>query len=160
MILLIGLILADQASKFWVVHFFAEEGDTLPIIEGFFHFTYVRNPGAVFGLGGNVGFALYFFIGVALIATGVFGYLFFKNDFRDRRRIVYSVGLTLLIAGTFGNAIDRMVQFDHKVVDFIDFRGIWIYVFNVADMCLTIGIILFLIDQLILEPKRSKAHEE
>jgi lipoprotein signal peptidase len=40
----------DQASKFWVVHFFAEEGDTLPIIEGFFHFTYVRNPGAVFGL--------------------------------------------------------------------------------------------------------------
>ncbi|MFA5275036.1 MAG: signal peptidase II, partial [Candidatus Izemoplasmatales bacterium] len=95
LILLIGLILADQASKFWVVHFFAEEGDTLPIIEGFFHFTYVRNPGAVFGLGGNVGFALYFFIGVALIATGVFGYLFFKNDFRDRRRIVYSVGLTL-----------------------------------------------------------------
>jgi lipoprotein signal peptidase len=41
---------------------------------------------------------------------GVFGYLFFKNDFRDRRRIVYSVGLTLLIAGTFGNAIDRMVN--------------------------------------------------
>lgn len=160
LLLLIGLIILDQASKFWVVHYFTEVGDTLPIIDGFFHFTYVRNPGAVFGLGGNVGFALYFFIGVAVIAAGVFGYLFYKNDFRDRRRFVYSMGLTLLIAGTFGNAIDRVFQFDHKVVDFIDFRGIWVYVFNVADMCLNVGIVLFLIDQLILEPKRRKLHEE
>lgn len=158
-LLLLGLIVADQASKLWVVHFFVEEGETLPIIDGFFHFTYVRNPGAVFGLGGNIGFALYFFIGIALIATVVFGYMFFKNDFRDRKRFFYTLGLTLLIAGAFGNAFDRIFQFDHKVVDFIDFRGIWSYVFNVADMCLTVGIVVFLTDQLILEPRRSKKHE-
>ncbi len=154
--LIISLLAIDQITKYIVVHSFSYEGETSPIISNFFHFTYVRNPGAIFGLGGDSGIAYYFFLGVAFVAAIVFGYMFFTNDFKDKRKIWYIIGLSLLIAGALGNAIDRIAQFDHKVVDFIDFRGIWDYVFNVADMCLTVGIIVFSYDQFILDPKRIK----
>jgi signal peptidase II len=156
LVILFALVTIDQLTKLWVVSNFAVEGETLPIIDGFFHFTYSRNPGAVFGIGGDHGVALYFFIAVFVVAIAVFGTMFFKNDFRDRKKILYSISLTLLIAGAFGNNIDRIFQFDHKVIDFIDFRGIWPFIFNVADICLTIGMIAFLVDSFIFEPKRRR----
>lgn len=154
---IIGLIGIDQITKALVVANFANPGDTLAIIKDFFHITYVRNDKAIMGLDlGIQSFWIYLiFMGIALV---LFGYLFIKNDFKDKRTFWLSLSLSLLIAGAFGNAIDRVFQPDHNVVDFIDFRGIWIYVFNVADICLNVGIGLFIIDQFILEPKRKKAH--
>ncbi|MGD9909352.1 MAG: signal peptidase II [Candidatus Izemoplasmatales bacterium] len=154
--IIIALLGIDQLTKYIVVQSFTYEGETVPVIQNFFHFTYVRNPGAIFGLGGTSGIAYYFFLGVAFVAAIVFGYMFVKNDFKDKRKFFYTLGLVLLMAGALGNAIDRLAQFDHKVVDFIDFRGIWDYVFNFADMCLTVGIATFMFDQFILEPKRVK----
>ena len=52
--------------------------------------------------------------------------------------------------------LDRVFQPDHRVVDYLDFRGIWDYVFNFADMCLTVGIGLYVFDQFFLDPKRLK----
>lgn len=155
-ILIVLLIALDQITKALVVSGFTHVGDTFPVIQDFFHFTYVRNSGAVFGLGGDITDILWVFIIVAIIAAIVLGYFFFSNDFKDKRRIVYTLAISLLIAGTFGNFIDRIFQPDHMVVDFIDFRGIWSYVFNVADMCLNVGIALFIVDLFFLEPKRVK----
>ncbi|MBN2504119.1 MAG: signal peptidase II [Bacilli bacterium] len=157
--LILGLVAIDQLTKLWVVATFEYVGDSIPIIDGFFHFTYVRNPGAVFGIGANVGFALYFFIAVFIVAIGIFGYMFIKIDFKSRKHFYYIVSLSLLIAGSIGNTIDRIFQVDHKVVDFLAFPAIWDPVFNVADMCLTVGIIVFVIDQLFIEPKRSGKSE-
>ena len=154
LILLVFLVVLDQLTKLWVVNYFPAEGATLPVIDGFFHFTYSRNPGAVFGIGGDRGFPLYFFIATFIVAIAIFGYLFFKNDFKDRRKCFYTMAITLLIAGSIGNTIDRIFQPDHRVIDFIDFRGIWPYIFNVAAICLTIGLIAFIIDTIFLEPKR------
>jgi signal peptidase II len=151
--ILIGI---DQVSKALVVANFSYEGATIGIIPDFFHFTYVRNSGAVFGLGGNTGWLLYFFIGTAILAAFLFVFLFLKINFKRKDMRIYAFALTLLFAGTLGNCLDRIFQPDHSVVDFIDFRGIWTYVFNVADMCLCIGIGFFLFDQLILDAKRVK----
>ena len=153
------LVVIDQISKAWTMSYFGFEGDTVAIIQDFFHFTYVRNPGAVFGLGGDSGYGYLFFIGFGVIGLAIFSVLFAKNNWKDKRRIWYNISLMLLIAGTLGNFIDRIFQIDHKVVDFIDFRGIWDYVFNIADMCLTVGISLFMFDQFILDPKRVKTNE-
>ena len=157
LLLSLTLIGIDQLSKAWVVATFASEGDTLPIINGFFHFTYVRNAGAVFGLGSEAGI-YWVFIGAAILAFAVFGYLLAKSDAKNKKLWLYHLAIALLIAGATGNFIDRLFQPDHHVVDFIDFRGIWNYVFNVADMCLVVGIGLFLFDQFLLEPKREKIH--
>jgi len=155
-LLIISLIAIDQLTKAWVVSAFEHVGDTFPVIQDFFHFTYVRNSGAVFGLGGDITDIMWVFIIIAILAAGVLGYFFFTNDFKDKRRVIYTLAISLLIAGTFGNFIDRLFQPDHMVVDFIDFRGIWNYVFNVADMCLNVGIALFVVDLFFLEPKRVK----
>lgn len=154
----LGLLALDQAAKALVVANFAFEGETLPVLQDFFHITYVRNSGAVFGIGGDRGWLLYFFIAAAFAASVLFVVMFVKSDKKDKRLFWFRLSLTLLAAGTLGNLIDRLFQPDHQVVDFLDFRGIWPYVFNFADMCLCVGIGLFLFDQLILEPKRGKAH--
>ena len=157
LIIAVTLIIIDQLTKAWTVTAFENVGETIPVIQDFFHFTYVRNPGAVFGFGGDGGNNYLFFIGFGIIAIGLFVFLYAKNDWKDRRKILYNIALALLVAGTIGNLIDRIFQPDHKVVDFFDFRGIWNYVFNVADVCLTVGISLFMFDQFILDPKRVKA---
>lgn len=157
LVLTIGLILIDQISKYFMVEFLTTQPNlSFPVIEGFFHFTYVRNPGVVFGIGGDAGIPLLFFIITGLLAIGIFTYYLVKTDFKDKRLWLYHLGLALLIAGAAGNLIDRIVQVDHRVIDFIDFRGIWGYIFNVADMCLSVGITVFLVDQIILEPKRRQ----
>lgn len=153
----LGLLAIDQFSKALIVLNFHFEGQTLPILQDFFHLTYVRNSGAVFGIGGDHGWLLYFFIFAAFAASVFFVVMFVKSDKKDKRLFWFRLALTLLVAGTLGNLIDRLFQPDHQVVDFLDFRGIWPYVFNFADMCLCVGIGLFVFDQLILEPKRVKA---
>lgn len=154
-IIAVVLLIIDQITKALVVANFTFVGDTLPIIRDFFHFTYVRNEGGMMGL--DIGGNYWIFIIFGFIALGVFGYLFKTTDWKDRRKILYHISLSMLVAGALGNLIDRIFQPDHFVVDFIDFRGIWIYVFNVADMCLSIGISIFMFDQFILDPKRLKA---
>ncbi|MBU1145479.1 MAG: signal peptidase II [Firmicutes bacterium] len=160
-LIVIGLVTIDQVSKLLIVNTFASYAvgaeKTIPIIQDFFHFSYVENTGAVFGLGGDTTFGMYFFLVTAIVATFVFGYMLLKSDFKNKKKFWYTLSLALLIAGTLGNFLDRSIH--SYVIDFIDFRGIWIYVFNFADMCLNVGIALFLIDQFFLEPKRNKTNE-
>jgi len=156
-VLALGLLSVDQITKALVNTLLPVEGQYVTLIEGLLRFRHVRNSGAVFGLGGDHGWALYFFIAAALIAAVLFVVMFLKSDHKDKRLTVYRLALTLLFAGALGNCIDRIFQLDHRVVDFLDFYGIWVYVFNFADMCLSVGIGFFLLDQLILEPKRHPA---
>ena len=84
-----------------------------------------------------------------------------------RNSLRYWLALGLLLVGAIGNLIDRLVF--HYVRDFIQFVpripliGQWA-VFNVADMCITIGVILFLICELFLksnaeEPEKTEKAE-
>jgi len=146
-----ALVVSQSAS--WVLDGFRP---TLPVIQDFFHLTYVRNSGAVFGIfEGSAEDHWWIFLIFMIFAITIFGYMFINNDFKYKRNFWYTLALSLLIAGAFGNAIDRVFQPDHNVVDFIDFRGIWDYVFNIADMCLNVGIAIFIFDQFFLEPKRK-----
>ena len=66
----------------------------------------------------------------------------------------------LIVAGAIGNVIDRFIY--GKVVDFIDFYGIWNAIFNVADCCIVIGTIMLIVYLIIEEVKeyRRKKKEE
>jgi signal peptidase II len=110
------------------------------------------------GLQGTAAQYYWVFLIFAIVAIGVFGYMFLKSDFSDKKLVVFRIALALLIAGTIGNAIDRAVQVDHAVIDFIDFKGIWSYIFNLADTFLNVGIALFFIDIMFLEKKRVKTN--
>lgn len=158
-VLIFILVAIDQASKFLMLSLLATEGATMPVLANFFHFTLSFNRGVVFGIASNEGLPLVFFLGTTALALVIFGTFLFKTDFKNKKLWVYHTGLAMMIAGTFGNFIDRVGRVDHTVVDFLDFRGIWDYIFNFADMCLMVGMGVFLFDQFILEPKRRKPLE-
>lgn len=129
-----GLI-ADQLTKFWVMRSF-ELGETLPLWEGVFHFTYVTNKGAAFSLFSEQGEWLRWLslvVSLGLVLLGLF----------SRLSRWEQIGYGCILAGALGNGIDRFLY--GEVVDFLDFRLIRFPVFNLADVSINIGIVCLLI---------------
>jgi signal peptidase II len=143
------LVLADQISKTIVVRTMSLY-ETVPVIQNFFHFTYITNDGMAFGI--DFPFGYYIFSGVSILLTlFLFWYLWsVRNDF-----IMIRLGLAMIIAGAIGNLIDRLLL--GEVIDFLDFMigDFHWYIFNLADSYVTIGMTLILIDGIILEKKRK-----
>jgi signal peptidase II len=66
--------------------------------------------------------------------------LYFYDQFTT---LVEKIAYALILAGLWGNLLDRVI-FGY-VVDFIDFG--WFPVFNIADSCINVGIVLLLLEQ-------------
>lgn len=152
------IIILDQGTKLWITEALPYS-KTSPIVHtvigDFLYITHHHNYGASWGLfqGQTV-----FFIVVTLIALSVFA--FFAKDMAFKEKPVYSVGLTLLIAGTVGNFIDRILL--GYVIDFIDtyIFGYDFPIFNIADMALTVGMAMFAVDIILLEPRRLRRQSD
>jgi len=146
------LVLADQTSKTIVVKTMSLY-ESIPVIQNFFHFTYITNDGMAFGI--NFPFGYYIFTSVSILLTlFLFWYLWSVRT----HSIVIRLGISFIIAGAIGNLIDRI--FLGAVIDFLDFMigNFHWYVFNLADSYVTVGMVLVLIDSIILEKKRESAH--
>lgn len=141
-------IVLDQVSKGIVAAYLPEMG-TLPIIEDVFHFTYVENRGAAFGMLADHRwvFMVLSVVGIAALAVWL---IIEKPKSRWMR-----CAMSLIIGGGIGNMIDRILL--GYVIDFIDCRFIDFYVFNIADSCVCVGCAMFIIAVLADEIKASKA---
>ena len=115
--------------------------DSIEVIKDFFYISSHQNEGAAWGI--LQGEMIVFFV-ITIIAFALFYYLVQEVDFKEKK--MYSVAVVLLIAGAIGNFIDRIL-FGY-VVDFLDFIifGYDFPTFNVADMALVIGVIIFAYD--------------
>lgn len=149
-VLILILVGADQLSKY-LIDTTMFEGETLPFITNFFHITYVKNRGIAFGLfQGKLDI-----IGIAtIIAIVAIAYYLYKE--KNKLSLVEKMGFIYILAGAIGNMIDRV--FRGYVIDMIDFRGIWSYIFNLADVWINIGVIFIILDQLFR--KNRKKNEE
>lgn len=134
-IFIVILVLLDQVSKVFMQSFL-EYGNSVAILDGVFHLTYVENRGAAFGLFENM---QVFFIIVAVIVT-IVGLVYIHKSETSK---LAKISICLIIAGAIGNLIDRVKM--GYVVDFFDFRFIWNYVFNIADIFVVIGTLLLCI---------------
>lgn len=123
-------LLFDQVSKYYVMNHFVL-GESLPVIQNVFHFTYIINRGAAFGMLTN---QRWFFLAVALVLIIIYG--MYRKQINNGP-LVLRIGSALLISGAIGNGIDRYIL--HGVVDFLDFR-IW-PIFNIADIGICIGVV-------------------
>jgi signal peptidase II len=152
------LIIVDQVTK----HYFKASytGVDTVFIRGLIEFSYAENTGMSFGL---LKGQTFFFMIITVLALGLFGYLYLDINFKIKK--VYSIGMILLIAGTLGNAIDRV--FLRYVIDFMHFPfldkplalfNIPNFYNNFADMYLSIALVLILVDTLFLDTKR-KSHD-
>ena len=131
-----GLIL-DQITKYIVVQNFDTIGDTVPIWDQVFHFTYVKNTGAAFSFfQGGVGWLRWLSL---LVSLGLMAMAWFGSRLQTNEQLGYG----FILAGALGNGIDRFL-FGY-VVDFLDFRLINFPVFNLADVSINIGIFFLLL---------------
>ena len=117
----------------------------MEVIRNFFSFTHIRNPGVAFGLfaESDSEFKSLIFIGFSAIA--IVAILVFFHQAPRHRKIVH-VGLIMVFSGAIGNLIDRILY--HEVIDFLDFfyNGYHWPAFNIADSCITIGVVFMFID--------------
>ena len=165
--LMVLLFVIDIATK-WIVfnHFGLEamvsgrrsESGAIPVIDGFCYIGGSINDGAAFSMlsGKRVLLLL-----ISVVMTGIF-IAYYVTQFK-KLDTAFKVGMALMISGAFGNLIDRafywnaITGFD-GVIDWIIFKfGNWEFaMFNIADSCLVIGIIVVIIKMIVDEIKIAK----
>lgn len=129
------LIALDQFTKRWAALNLKDK--PIPIIEGVFELRYLENRGAAFGLlqGKRIFFVI---ITVLILLIIIFMYIKMPNT------KIYNwirVSLVMIFAGAIGNFIDRLLR--GYVVDFLSFKLINFPIFNLADVFVVTGSILF-----------------
>ena len=146
------LIILDQSTKIYVARVMLNNRFENIEIFPFLNITFVRNTGISFGLFSNGGLLnRYFFTIFALIVGLTLLIIAFLNDDKIAR-----FSLLFISAGAIGNAIDRI--YFGGVIDFIDF---FLYnfhwpAFNLADIFITLGVILLLFENFFGKNKNAK----
>ena len=130
------MLLLDQISKHYIASHFLP-GESRLVVAHLLRWTYERNEHGAFGFFGSSP--------VLLIAMALAVLLVFWYSFRDaaRHSRIVRVAFGLILGGAVGNIADRL-QFRY-VIDFIDFYKIWPNIFNVADSCITLGVVFLLL---------------
>lgn len=153
-----ALVVLDQVAKV-LVKTSMMVGESHPLIGRIVNLTFVENPGMAFGISWGDGKLI-----LTLLTIGIAGVLVWYLRQLRTAHWAPRLAVTLILAGALGNLIDRLLYgvlfgegplFYGKVVDFIqvDIPDItWLGelhthfpVFNVADSCVTIGVILLLV---------------
>lgn len=141
-LLFLTLLILDQLTKHLAVSGL-HLGEPVPVIEGLFNLTRVHNPGAAFGMFGDLpdfwrrvvlGIVSAFALGVVLF--------YMLNDARGDRLAQFA--LSGILSGALGNLLDRY-RYDY-VIDFLDFHWQSYHwpAFNVADSAICIGVTILL----------------
>lgn len=141
----------DQWTK-WAVSTHMRPGQSIVIIPKLFELTYLQNTGAGFSI--FEGYGKPFFAVLTVIAMAVMLWAYIKA-----KRPGLQMSMALIFAGALGNFIDRMAL--GYVVDFFHFYIFgWSFpVFNIADICITLGFVFLVIDMLREEHEQRKALE-
>ncbi len=147
----IGGTLLDQLSK-WLIISTMSLYQSIELLADFAHITYVRNPGAAFGILADNSLRLPFFILVSVVALfGILWYL--KREQGGTLRLQAALGL--IFSGAMGNLIDR-IRFG-EVIDFLDVHWYQYHwpAFNIADSAICVGVGLLLVDSWLEEKRKA-----
>ncbi len=148
-IIAVVLVAADQLTKSWAAT--ALSGGDISVIDKVLYFRYTENTGVAFSMFSDNRWVLVGATSVMLIVALAF---YLSGKIKDKLELF---ALSLIIAGGVGNLIDRISL--GYVRDFIDVRIINFAIFNVADMCITVGAFLVCIAVFAAE-RREKREQE
>ncbi len=150
-IIIIFIFSLDRLSKIYILNYVETNGHIDIYVNAFLNLILVWNKGIGFGLFSFDGSIIYHLITILIILINIIIIILITktNDFR-----VYF--LLIILGGSLGNLFDRMYYF--AVPDFIDvnFRGFHWFIFNVADIFISIGIICLIISELFFFKKIEK----
>lgn len=148
-LMMVGIVFADQLTK-WLAVILLKGKESFPLWEGVFHFTYVENTGAAFGMLKDQRWVFMILSTVMIVAFLVYFVIQYKST--DN---LFRTAMSMVIAGGIGNMIDRSTL--GYVVDFFDFTLIDFAVFNVADSFVCVGAGLFVLWVILDTVKNLKA---
>lgn len=137
------ILITDQIIKYFVSNYL----ENIVVIKNVLSFTLVKNNGVAFSaLSGN----RIFIVILSIILIG-FIFYFLQKDYinKGKHNNLVIISFSLLLGGTFGNLIDRV--FRGYVIDYINIS--FFSIFNLADICITLGVILLTIDTLFENKK-------
>jgi signal peptidase II len=150
-LIILTTFVIDRATKTYLINL-QEAGTEIDFyILSFLNFYLVWNTGIGFGLA-SLEANLYYHILTTLIVIVNFALIYFLLKAKDMS--VYLI--SLIIGGSFGNLFDRLYYY--AVPDFIDIHigtHHW-FIFNVADICITVGITGLIIIEFLKKEKTSK----
>ena len=135
----------DQLIKYYINRFM-EQNTGITVIPNFFSILYVRNSGAAFSILENNTILLIVISVVFLIILD----RYIKKEKSFTKLSIISLGM--IMGGILGNLMDRIIY--HSVIDYLSFGNFPI--FNLADVCICIGVTLLIISELIKIRKENK----
>ena len=152
-ILIILLIAIDQTIKLLIFNTIGESGESITIIPNVLQLTYIENMGGAWGIFSE---RLYL-IGIDLMIIIAILKLLLDKKYQFGKKAI--LGMLLILAGGTGNLIDRVIR--GFVIDYIDITPIFDYpVFNFADMCIVVGVILLFIIIIVNTIKSQESIDE
>lgn len=149
-LVILAVIIFDRIIKY-IVSSNMMVGETIPVVEDFFHITFIQNKGAAFSI--MEGQWLFLILWPSIIMAAILVILFFM---RKKQYIVISLALSFICGGGIGNMIDRISK--GYVVDMFDFRVF--PVFNIADIFICVGCALLLFGVWTYERKNVKNEKQ
>ena len=151
LIIILTIFFLDRATKVYLLNLQAKGIDIDFYIYSFLNFYLVWNTGVGFGLA-SMEANIYYHILTAIIVIINIALIYFLIKYKG----VYSYLLALIIGGSLGNLFDRIYYY--AVPDFIDlhFGNFHWFIFNVADIFITVGIIGLILIELLKKEKISK----
>ena len=150
------LFLIDQLSKFLIINNSTlSSGSQISIIDPILVLKKIENKGIAFGIDGNGDFS-YIFTPLTIILTLAIIIYLYKTS--NKNSSLMNMSLSLILGGALGNLFDRI--FSGEVVDFIAlFENIFPFIFNLADTFITVGMVLLLASDLIINKNRKNEKE-
>ena len=150
-IIILTLFFIDRLSKMYLINLQSTGTDIDFYIFPFLNFYLVWNTGIGFGLAAMES-NIYYHILTSIIAIVNIGLIFFLIKSKG----IYAYSIVVIIGGSLGNLFDRIYYY--AVPDFIDlhFGNFHWFIFNVADIFITVGIIGLILAELLKKEKISK----
>lgn len=162
------MVILDQLTKHWIR--MSPNFQNWDIIPGWLSFHYTQNPGMAMGMQWASTEVISI---VAIIATiGIFSYVLYN---KDKATTSYMLCMGLILGGAIGNIIDRLIMarlesyggvLQGHVVDFIHFTAtiggypVFPYIFNVADMAISVAIISMILFHRKIMPLEDRGDDE
>ena len=149
-IILVTIFLIDRISKIYILNLAEAESSVNIYVTSYLNLFLIWNKGIAFGLLSINESLIYNIITIiiALIIIVII-YMIWKNN------NIQSYFLTIIAGGALGNLCDRIIY--AAVPDFIDlhFQGFHWFVFNVADIFITIGVFCLILVELFFNNKNT-----
>ena len=150
------LFLIDQLSKFLVINNSTlSSGYQISVIDPILVLKKIENKGIAFGIDGNGEFS-YIFTPLTIILTLAIIVYLYKTS--NKNSSLMNLSLSLILGGALGNLFDRI--FSGEVVDFIAlFESIFPFIFNLADTFITVGMVMLLVSDLVINKNKKNEKE-